>query len=198
MFDDLVIKDALTYLGAKGEDKEARALVERVYEEYVEVFLPRQITAFYPLEDFFPELIFAGTEIRLEGESIRHHFAGATEGLFSAFTLGIAFDKKVRELSLSRPTESVALNAIGSAYAERKADELLRKVRDEKEAQGYKTNFRFCPGYGDLPLEANRMIVSALNATKKIGLIVTENGLLQPMKSIVGVTACLPIGEKKQ
>ena len=147
------------------------------------------------MEDFFPELIFAGTEIRLEGESIRHHFAGATEGLFSAFTLGIAFDKRLRELSLTHPTESVALNALGSAYAERKADELLRKVRDEKEAQGFKTNFRFCPGYGDLPLVSNRMIVSALDATKKIGLVALESGLLQPMKSIVGVTACLPVKE---
>ena len=195
MLDDLIIKDALHYLGAKKDDVDARTMLEKVLATYREVFLPRQITAIYPLEDFFPDLIFAGTEIRLEGESIRHHFAGATEGLFSAFTLGIAFDKKVRELSLTRPSESVALNALGSAYAERKADELLRKVRDDKEALGFKTNFRFCPGYGDLPLEANRMIVSALEATKKIGLIVTENGLLQPMKSIVGVSACLPIKE---
>ena len=108
---------------------------------------------------------------------------------------GETLDKKVRELSLTRPTESVALNAIGSAYAERKADELLKAVRDEKQAQGFKTNFRFCPGYGDLPLEANAMIVSALSATKKIGLVVTESGLLQPMKSIVGVCACVPIKE---
>ena len=195
MLDDLVIKDALRYLGAKGEDREARALLERVYSEYKEVFLPHQVTAFYPLEDDSPYLTFSGCEIVLDGESIRHHFAGATEGLFSAFTLGIAFDRKVRELSLTRPTESVALNALGSAYAERKADELLRKVRDEKEAQGFTTTFRFCPGYGDLPLETNRMIVSALDATKKIGLIVTESGLLQPMKSIVGVTACRPVKE---
>ena len=195
MLDDLVIKDALSYLGAKKDDEEARTALKKVYEKHSDVFLPRFTAACYPLEDVFPELIFAGTEIRLEGESIRHHFAGATEGLFNAFTLGIAFDRKVRELSLTRPTESVALNALGSAYAERKADELLRKVRDEKEAQGFTTTFRFCPGYGDLPLETNRMIVSALDATKKIGLVVTESGLLQPMKSIVGVTACRPVKE---
>ena len=193
MLDDLVIKDALAYLGAKKEDAEARALLKRVLDSYREVFLPRHLTAFFPIEERTPALTFAGTEIRLEGESIRRHFAGATEGLFSAFTLGIAFDKKVRELSLTRPTESVALNALGSAYAERKADELLHEVRDEKEKQGYKTSFRFCPGYGDLPLAANGMIVSALAATKKIGLVVTQEGLLQPMKSIVGVSACLPV-----
>lgn len=195
MLDDLVIKDALRYLGAKEGDQEAEALLKKVLNDYRSAFCPRQVTAFFPVESHSPAVTFAGSEIALEGESIRRHFNGATEGLFSAFTLGIAFDKKVRELSLVRPTESVALNAIGSAYAERKADELLKEVRLKKEAEGFKTNFRFCPGYGDLPLGANAMIAAALGAGKRIGLTVTEGGMLLPVKSIVGVTACLPVKE---
>ena len=195
MLDDLVIKDALRYLGAKAEDEQAEALLRKVLDDYRSVFSPRHVTAFFPVESTSPVVTFSGTEIVLEGESIRRHFSGATEGLFSAFTLGIAFDKKVRELSLVHPTESVALNAIGSAYAERKADELLKEVRSKKEAEGFKTTFRFCPGYGDLPLKTNAMIAAALNAGKRIGLTVTEDGLLLPVKSIVGVTACLPVKE---
>ena len=192
MLDDLVIKDALRYLGAKNEDKEAEALLRKVLETYRSAFCPRQVTAFFPVASDTPALTFAGSEIVLVGEDIRRLFKGATEGLFSAFTLGIGFDKKVRELSLTRPTESVALNALGSAYAERKADEMLKEVRLEKEKDGFKTTFRFCPGYGDLPMSTNLMIAVALNAGKRIGLTVAESGLLQPMKSIVGVTACLP------
>ena len=195
MLDDLVIKDALRYLGAKAEDEQAEALLRKVLDDYRSVFSPRHVTAFFLVESTSPVVTFSGTEIVLEGESIRRHFSGATEGLFSAFTLGIAFDKKVRELSLVYPTESVALNAIGSAYAERKADELLKEVRLKKEAEGFKTTFRFCPGYGDLPLKTNAMIAAALNAGKRIGLTVTEDGLLLPVKSIVGVTACLPVKE---
>lgn len=193
MLDDLVIKDALRYLGAKAEDKEAEALLRKVLDDYRSVFSPRHVTAFFPVESVDPVVTFVGTDVTLEGESIRRHFTGATEGLFSAFTLGIAFDKKVRELSLSHPSESVALNAIGSAYAERKADELLKEVRLQKEQQGFKTTFRFCPGYGDLPLKTNVAIASALAAGKRIGLTVTDDGLLLPVKSIVGVTACLPV-----
>ena len=128
MLDDLVIKDALRYLGAKEGDKEAKALLRKVLDDYRSVFCPRQVTAFFSVESHEPAVTFVGSEIVLEGQSIRRHFEGATEGLFSAFTLGIAFDKKVRELSLTRPTESVALNALGSAYAERKADELLKEA----------------------------------------------------------------------
>ena len=193
MLEAQVIKDALVYLGAKKQDEQAISLLEKVLKEYRPLFCPRQVTAFFRVKDAKDALTFEGCEITLEGESIRKHFQGATEGLFSAFTLGMALDKKLRELSLSHPAESVALNALGSAYAERMADKLLKEVRDQKEAQGFKTTFRFCPGYGDLALSANTQIAAALGATKKIGLTVTESGLLLPIKSIVGVTACLPL-----
>ncbi len=193
MLDDLVIKDALKYLGAKEGDHEAKALLEKVLNDNRSAFSPRHVTAFFKVETLDPVITFVGTEVTLAGEAIRRCFQGATEGLFNAFTLGIAFDKKVRELSLTHPSESVALNAIGSAYAERKADELLKVVRDEKEKQGFKTSFRFCPGYGDLPMNVNLKIAAALNAAKRIGLTVTEEGLLLPVKSIVGVCACIPV-----
>lgn len=192
MLEEKVIRDALRYLGSKGEDPSDARLLESVFAAYRDVFCPRQVTATFRVKDHEPALTFEGCAVTLVGESIRRHFTGATEGIFSAFTLGVAFDKKVRELSLTRPSESVALNALGSAYAERKADELLKAVREEKETEGFTTNFRFCPGYGDLPITANREIAAALSATKKIGLTVTEAGLLQPIKSIVGVTACIP------
>ena len=57
MLDDIVIKDALSYLGAKKDDEEARTALKKVYEKHSDVFLPRFIAACYPLEDFFPELI---------------------------------------------------------------------------------------------------------------------------------------------
>ena len=193
MLEEQVIRDALRYLGGKGDDPSDAELLKNVFDSYREVFCPRQVTAAFRVKDHAPALTFEGCAVTLPGESIRRHFEGATEGIFSAFTLGVAFDKKVRELSLIRPSESVALNAIGSAYAERKADELLKEVRAKKEAEGFKTNFRFCPGYGDLPLGVNAEIAAALGAAKKIGLTVTEEGLLLPIKSIVGVTACIPV-----
>ena len=193
MLEDVVIRDALHYLGGKPEDKESVALLQKVFDAYREVFQPRQVTAIFRVKGHTPVLSFESCAVTLEGESIRRHFEGATEAIFSAFTLGVAFDRKVKELSLTRPSESVALNALGSAYAERKADELLKEVRKQKEAEGFKTNFRFCPGYGDLPITANAEIAAVLGANKKIGLTVTGSGSLIPIKSIVGVTACIPI-----
>jgi len=193
MIDDLVIKDALHYLGAPKEDTEGVALVKKVLETYRSLFAPRHVTAFFPVKTLYPTITFENCEIELTGDSIARHFAGATVGLFSAFTLGAALDRKIKELTLTRPAEGVALNAVASAYAERSADDLLKEVRLEKEKEGFTTRFRFCPGYGDLPLEINRRIIDLLGATKKIGLSVAPSGMLLPVKSIVGVTPCLPL-----
>ena len=64
---------------------------------------------------------------------------------------------------------------------------MLAAERKKIEAEGAKTNFRYCPGYGDLPLKANADIARVLDAQKKIGLTVTAEGLLLPRKSIVGI-----------
>ena len=192
MIDDLVIKDALRYLGAKAEDEDATALVRKVLSEYRDIFTPRQVTALFRVKTLSPSVTFENCEIELTGESIARHFAGATEGLFCAFTLGAGVDRKLKELTLVRPAEGVALNAVASAYAERSADELLKETRREIEKGGFTTKFRFCPGYGDLPLETNARIIEALGATKKIGLSVAASGMLLPVKSIVGVVSCLP------
>jgi len=192
----LVIKDALRYLGAKKRDIEAEALLRRVYEGNKDTFSPRAVYGLYEIDTYTPVVKLRGYAFSLEGESIRRHLQGASHALLAAFTLGIAVDKRVRELSLARPSESVALNAIASSYAERIADEMLLEERKKIERDGYKTNFRFCPGYGDLPLKTNEEIAQALNAQKKIGLTVTEDGLLLPRKSIVGIVGVTKEVEK--
>ena len=50
---------------------------------------------------------------------------------------------------------------------------------------------RFSPGYGDLPLQAQRAIFDALQCHKEIGLYLNESLLMSPTKS---VTAIVGIG----
>jgi len=189
----LVVKDALRMLGAKTGDPEQEALLRKVYAENKDTFCPRAVYAVYKITEHSPVVKMDGYAFPFTGESIRRHLDGAEYALLSAFTLGIAIDKRIKELSLARPSESVALNALASSYAERVADEMLADERKKLEAEGYVTNFRFCPGYGDLPLSTNGEIANALNAQKKIGLTVMEDGLMLPRKSMIGI-----VGAKKE
>ena len=51
---------------------------------------------------------------------------------------------------------------------------------------------RYSPGYGDLPLASQRFLFDALQISKKIGVTLTENCLMLPMKSITGIVGLSP------
>ena len=192
MDDALILKGAFRLLGAKTEDADAALLLEKVYAAHKSIFLPRALYSLRKITEREPAIRLEGYAFSFTGESIKRHLLHAEHALLTAFTLGIAVDKKIKELSLTRPSESVALNAIASVYAEAIADEMLLEERRKIEAEGYKTTFRFCPGYGDLPLAVNGEIALALEAQKKIGLTVTEDGLLLPRKSMIGICGVIP------
>ena len=192
-----VIRAAYSSLGAREKDPSSEGLLERVYDENVSFFCPRSLCVFLPVSAVEEGVRLDGTDVILVGESIKKHLAGASHALIQAFTLGALADKRIKELSYARPSESVALDAIASVYAECAADELLRKEKAALE-ENYTFNFRFCPGYGDLPLSVNADLARALLAAKKIGLSVTEGGLLLPRKSVVGLCGAFdkkPTGE---
>ena len=54
----------------------------------------------------------------------------------------------------------------------------------EAAQRGLHTNWRFSPGYGDLPLDIQPAIVRTLEADKKLGMTATDSNLLIPVKSV--------------
>jgi hypothetical protein len=50
---------------------------------------------------------------------------------------------------------------------------------------------RYSPGYGDFPLSEQRHIFALLDVTRRIGVSLTEGGLMLPQKS---VTALIGLG----
>ena len=57
----------------------------------------------------------------------------------------------------------------------------------EAAARGLRTNFRFSPGFGDLPLAVQPAFLAALDAPRRIGLAATAGNLLVPTKSVTAV-----------
>ena len=46
---------------------------------------------------------------------------------------------------------------------------------------------RFSPGYGDFPMESSKDLVGLLDAGRRIGLTVSQSGILIPRKSVTAV-----------
>ena len=102
-------------------------------------------------------------------------------------TIGAEFDRWQRRLSVTSAADALLSQRIGLAAVEKVMDDLEAKAKAEVEGEGRKLLPRKSPGYGDLPLEMSREIINCLDATKRIGVSITDSDLLVPSKSVTAI-----------
>ena len=107
--------------------------------------------------------------------------------VFLCGTVGAAFDAWQRKLAATSAADAYFAQQIGLDAVEREMDRLENEVKVKVEGEGRKLLPRKSPGYGDLPLELSRTIVERLDATRRIGVAVTESNLLVPSKSVTAI-----------
>ncbi|MCQ2394858.1 MAG: hypothetical protein MJ249_11275 [Kiritimatiellae bacterium] len=107
--------------------------------------------------------------------------------VFLCGTLGAAFDTWQRRLSLLSAADALLSQQLGLDAVEREMDRLEGEARAAVEAEGKRLLPRRSPGYGDLPLGLSREILVRLDATRRIGVSVTDANLLVPSKSVTAV-----------
>ena len=89
--------------------------------------------------------------------------------------------------------DAVLLDAAGSAAIEAVCDAFCADLAAEL-APWHLTG-RFSPGYGDYPLEEQKAVFRLLDVTRRIGVNLTESGLMIPQKS---VTALIGVSDTPQ
>ena len=102
-------------------------------------------------------------------------------------TIGAEFDAWQRRLSVLSAADALLSQQIGLDAVEKVMDEMESKSKAEVEVEGRKLLPRRSPGYGDLPLSLSRTIISELDATRKIGVSITDSDLLVPSKSVTAI-----------
>ena len=101
-------------------------------------------------------------------------------------TIGAAFDAWQRRLAALSGADAYFSQQIGLEAVEREMDELEAEARASL-APGETLMPRRSPGYGEMPLSLSREIVSKLDATRRIGVAVTDSDLLVPSKSVTAI-----------
>lgn len=140
-----------------------------------------------------PKVALEGCDLILEGNSIAEHLRGACKAALMACTLGAVSEREMRKHEAISVADGVMFGACCSALIEAAAniteDLVVRFAQD----MGMSTNWRFSPGYGDLPLNVQPVFLKALDASRRLGISVTSTNMLVPVKS---VTAVLGLFEK--
>jgi len=189
--------EVLRYLGHRGQElaPELSALVDACMAECREAAKPLHLWQLFDVAVREDVVALAGTPLVLEGGDIRRHLEKAPKAAVMAATLGVGVDHLIRRWEYTDLTRSVILDACATQLIEEVCDQAEEEVEAEAARLGLHSNFRYSPGYGDLPLTVQPNLLAVLGAAKRIGLTCTESHILLPRKSVTALIGLLPPGE---
>lgn len=121
----------------------------------------------------------------LESADLKKSLSGCKECIFMAATVGHGIDRLIRKYSRTNAAKALFLQACGAERVEALCDAFCA---DEKIIPaGYKLRPRFSPGYGDLPLEFQKILLPLTDANKNLAITLNDSLLMSPSKSVTAI-----------
>lgn len=187
--------EVLLYLGYRGGglDPALAADIGRCEALLMKAARPRVVWRRFPLDaDGNP----SGTDFRPAGEDVKRLLRGCTAMIVFAATLGAEAERLIRRAQAIDMADAVILDACGSAAIENVCDNLCADLA-AAEAPLYLTD-RFSPGYGDLPFSQQPDFCRLLDVGRRIGVTLTDSGLMLPQKSVTALLGVSPVPTEKR
>lgn len=126
-------------------------------------------------------------ELVFFSDSLSKVLGGCEQVIIFGATVGLGLDRLITRYSAISPTRALMLQAYGGERIEALCDAFFEDMKKELSEEGFSIVQRFSPGYGDLTLETQRDIFSALECYKKIGLTLNESFVMSPSKSVTAI-----------
>ncbi len=151
-------------------------LMERISPKYTAVKLPIE----YLSEG---SLAIGGIEIR--SRDLIKNLSGATGAYLMAVTLGAEVDRYLMRLGMLSGAERFVVDGYASALVESLCDLAEGEIfGDEPHCK------RFSPGYGDLSIDIQGKLLSAVSAENLLGITLTDKKMMVPTKSVTAIVGC--------
>ena len=182
---ELNLAEVRRYAGLAKADFDER-MIEEAAQEVLLLITPKSAYALYDF-DCQQGVIKSDRDISLVGKSIHKHLAGCEKVLAISATIGPDIVEAITQhFDEGRYAHSVLLDAAATEAVEKTANALEKMLAPKIKGQGFAARWRFSPGYGDWPLEAQREFLP-LTGAGKIGVTLTESMMLSPRKSITAL-----------
>lgn len=176
--------------GTAQADDETLATIEEMKAKVLSLSAARVIYREFPLRDGNP----IGFQI-LRGADIQRLLKECHHCIFMAATLGTEIEKEGKRLQIMDMGKAVIFDSCASAAIEQVCDDFQMKLTRIYQTKRMYLTDRFSCGYGDLPLTIQKDFLKLLDASRKIGLHVSESYTLVPRKS---VTAIIGLADRVQ
>ena len=177
--------EVLLYLGYTGGEVPAEldAEINDCIDMIRQVARPRLTYRFFPLEDG----TLPGLDFPLKGEDIRKHLSDCTHAVLMAATLGPDVETLLMRTEVQDMARALILDSCASTAIENVCDNFESELRLQCQDRGKYLTDRFSPGYGDMPISQQKEFCEALDTQRRIGLTVSQSGILVPRKSVTAV-----------
>ncbi len=172
------------YRANRQPDAQTLALLQETQAQLEAVLAPKSIYKEVTLHRISESETEVGG-IVFQSRKLQTHLRDADRILLFAATLGTGADRLVRRFAAADETaKAAAAQALGAAAIEGYCDEICAEIAEKEAKSGYYLRPRFSPGYGDLPLEAQRDFFRLFDITKRIGVTLTDQCMMLPTKSV--------------
>ena len=183
--------------GSRSPDPAVLEMAGEVYEELAAAVQPASLTGIFGVRSPGAGVLeIEGCRIR--SRLLARNLSGCSEVCMMAATLGMAPDRMIaRAEARGLMSRAVVIQAVSAAMIEEYCDEVNAKAAGEAGKRGLYARPRFSPGYGDFSIHFQEDFFRILQIQKRIGIMLTENDIMVPSKSVtalIGLSPC-PAGE---
>ncbi len=117
----------------------------------------------------------------VRSKSLAKNLCGCECVILFCATVGLALDRLISKYSKLSPSRALIFQAFGTERIEALCDVFCREIAAEKNR---KARPRYSPGYGDIPLDTQKDILSFLETNRNIAVFLNESMLMSPSKSV--------------
>ena len=184
---DIRTKEAVRYLGygRHAIDERTLEMIQDSFQELEQVANGRFVYRIFEIiENNQNQLTIGG--IRIQSKNLCKNLRDCKQAVMFCATLGPSVDLLIKKYSVSDMSKAVVLQACAAAFLEEYCDMVQKKIEGGLD-DGLYLRPRFSPGYGDFFILHQKELLEMTNASKQIGLTMTDGYMLTPSKSITAV-----------
>ena len=172
--------EALRYMGVKEADLLVNQLVDECEAEAKAFAEPRAVYLKTPISIMDDQIDFGF--MRVTSKNLAKNLDGCSCAYVFAATLGIAIERQFKKISMVSQSKAMVYSAVCSALVESFCDYVNGIL-----AEGHEAKPRFSCGYGDFCLEHQKDILNVLEASKRLGISLTNSYMMVPVKSVTAI-----------
>lgn len=164
-------------MSSVGGENDLDSLIDECIEEARSVLEYKVCYCILPLSIDASRIILPCGEIT--SSNLAKNLRGCKKVIVFAATVGVGIDRLIAKYSRLSPAKAFCFQALGAERVEALCDDFCLRMSKNRRLRP-----RFSPGYGDLPLETQKMIFPLLDCPKRIGISLGDSLLMSPSKSV--------------